>query len=261
MAFAADKTSAGSGAWNTAGTWNPNGVPDIDDQVEINHAVTIDCDAACKDLLIEGASLIADPGHSLTIKDAAGTHTNGEHIWVTDDASSAFHSHATRAAPFTIQSESTIPTYRIKWMVEKLAGADTTRVNDFSYCYLKGHTVFLGNQTNALWFNTGDVDNDGVLDLSLPVTRALKIDEIYCEGREYDRVYAEGGHAGTVELSGMIPWDDYSWQVLADMAKARERVALIREFDSVPRAIIESLRWGKREGGYLPFSVTLVEDR
>ena len=52
--MAGQKTSAGTGAWNTAGTWSPSGVPASTDTVTINggFTVTLDVTTTCAALTI-----------------------------------------------------------------------------------------------------------------------------------------------------------------------------------------------------------------
>lgn len=259
LVWAATKTSAALGNWNTAGTWTPSGVPTINDYVEIDHAVTIDTDAVCAGLKLD-ANLIPNPGKTLTIKDAAGTHATGEHIRITDATYGAWHSHATKASPFVVRSQNTgSPSYPIKILLMQVTGADD-RGNIFDFCEFRDTAPFIGNQTDYIWLNTGDVTNDGILRPPEPVRRNLKIDEVYCEGRDQSRVYAEGGYAGTLDLAGLIPRTGYAWMTLAAMRDARARIGFIGQFVVMPNAIMEALSYSSRDGPYMPFSLTLIED-
>lgn len=261
MVWAATKTSAGAGNWDTAGTWNPAVVPTQDDYVELQHDVTADCTLGlCAGLYMNGGKLIGGAGKVIQVKDAAGTHATGEHIRISDNAASGFSSSGTKSSPFLIKSQNAVPTYPIKMLVMNKANPDT-RALAFEYCELRNFAPSLGNQTNYLFFNTGDVTNDGILEVPIPIRRDQKIDELYCEGRSYGRVFPEGGHAGILELQGLVPWTGYSWQTFADMRDARARISYIGQFCSMPKAIIESLRFGSRDGPYVPFNLTLVEDR
>ena len=263
MAWAATKTSAGAGNWNTAGTWAEAAVPNQNDYVEIQHDVTVDVDAVFAGLFVNGGKLIWNSGWTGTVKDAAGTHATGEHIRISDDLTSGFYRTDTgNHLACTIQSVSATPTYRVKWLVEAVAGGPDadTRTLDLTYMRLKGHTVFLGNQTNYLWFNTGDPTNDGVMDAPIPATRDQKIDEDTIEGRAYGRVSVEAGSAGTLSLSCQVPWTGFQFQKLADMRDAHTRVAYIGEYCSMPKALIESLRPGRQDGPFIPYNIVLVED-
>lgn len=263
MAWSATKTSVGVGGWNTGATWTPAGVPGQDDYVQINHNVTVDTDALFAGLYVDGGKLIWNSGWTGTVKDAAGTHATGEHIRISNSLASGFYRADTgNALPCTIKSVNASPTYRIKWLIEAVAGGPDadTRVLDLTYMQLKGHTQFLGNGTNYLWFNTGDVTNDGVMEAPIPCTRDQKIDEDVIEGRAYGRVAVEAGSAGVLSLSCQVPWAGFQFQKLADMRDAHARVSYVGEFCSMPKALIESLRPGRQDGPYIPYNIVLVED-
>ena len=259
MAWSATKTSNAPGHWNTGANWTPGGVPDQNDYVTIAHDIDVDTDALCAGLYVWSGILAGNAGQSLTIKDAAGTHTGGEHILVRAISTAGFDSAGTAASPFVIKSQNAVPTYPVKMLISTLSNPDT-RVLDFTYCELRNFAPCIGNDTNYLFFNTGDVTNDGILDVPAPIRRDQKIDEMYCEGRSYDRIYPEGGHAGVLDLSGLLPWSGYYWQKLGDMRDARTRISFIGQYSTMPRGIIESLRFGSRDGPYVPFSLTLIED-
>lgn len=262
MAFSATKTTTGAGVWSAAGTWNPAGEPDIDDEVYIIHAVTVDKDVSFADLYVHGAVLTWNSGWTGTVKDAAGTHTSGNsHIAISSNALSGFKRVDTgNHLACVIHSENASPTYPVRMMATTIAGADT-RDFDLDWFELRNFAPSIGHTDSILYFNTGDVTNDGVLEPPIPMRRDQKIDEIYCEGRKYSRVYPEGGHAGVVELSGIVPWTGWQWQKLRDMLDNRTRISYFGQFCSVPKAYIESLRFGRRDGPYVPFNITLVEDR
>ncbi len=261
MAFSATTESIATGNWSAAGTWSA-GVPDIDDQVLINggDTVTLDADGSFASLHINGGILALTAGYDLTVKDAAGTHATGEHIRIEDSAASGWKSNATAAAPCVVASQNTgAPTYRIKFLIEDVTTAET-RTMDFSYVDIRDAACFLGNDTRYVWFNTGDVTNDGVVEQPSPITRDQKLDVHYIEGRAYGRVYRDGGNAGTIDLSGLVPWNSYDWQTIADMRDNGDKVAFQGQYVVLPSARIEALRFGKRAGPYVPFSLTLIED-
>jgi hypothetical protein len=135
-----------------------------------------------------------------------------------------------------------------------------TRTWDWSFLEMRDAACFFGNDTRYVWFNTGDVTNDGVIEQPSPINRDQQLDVHYIEGRAYGRVYAEGGHAGTIDVSGLIPWDSYDWQTLMNMRDNRDKVAFQGQYVTIPSARIESLRFGKRAGPYVPFNMTLIED-
>ena len=261
MAFSATTTSVGTGNWNTAGTWD-NGVPDVNDQVLINggFTVTLDGNGTCADLHISGGVLAFTAGYALTIKDAAGTHATGEHIRIEDSAASGWNSNGTAASPVIIQSATTgSPTNRIKFLIEDVTTAET-RTMDWSFMEIRDAAIFLGNDTRYVWLNTGDVTNDGIATQPAPISRDQQLNVHYIEGRNYGRVYRDGGHAGTIEVSGLVPWASYDWQTMLDMRDNGDKVAFQGQYVTVPSARIESLRFGRRDGPYVPFSLTLIED-
>lgn len=261
MAFSATTTSIGTGNWNTAGTWD-NGVPDVNDQVLINGGFTVTLDAAgtCADIHINGGILALTAGYTLTIKDAAGTHATGEHIRIEDSAASGWNSNGTAAGPVVIQSATTgSPTNRIKFLIEDVTTAET-RTLDFTYMDIRDAACFLGNDTRYVWFNTGDVTNDGIVGQPSPISRDQQLDVHYIQGRAYGRAYRDGGHAGTIDLSGMVPWNSFDWQTMADMRDNGDKVAFQGQYVVLPSARIESLRFGRRDGPYVPFTLTLIED-
>jgi hypothetical protein len=261
MAFTATKTTTGAGNWSASGTWTPAGEPGVNDEVYVIHAVTVDKDITFADLYVHGAALIWNSGWSATIKDAAGTHTGGIHIAVEATASTGFYRVDTgNHLPCVLHSQNAVPTYPIRMEATAPAGVDA-RVFDMEWFELRNFAPSIGHTGSILFFNTGDVTNDGILDTPVPLRRDQKIDEIYCEGRKYSRVYPEGGHAGVIELSGMVPWIGWQWQKLIDMRDTRTRISYFGQFCSLPKAFIESLRFGNRDGPYIPFSLTLVEDR
>jgi len=259
MVWAATKTSVDAGLWWDVARWAPAGIPGANDYVEIKHNVAIDHSFSIAGLYVNGGILTANAAHTVQIKDAAGTHSNGAHILIAGSVTSGFNSAAIPESPFTITSVNATPTYPIRMIIAGMT-ADTRTLN-FDYCELKNFAPSIGNHTNYLFFNTGNVTNNGILDPPTPIRRDQKIDEIYCEGRSYSRIYPEGGHAGVIELSGLIPWSTYAWQTLIVMRDARIRVSYIGQFCTMPKAIVESLRFGSRDGPYIPFNLTLIEDR
>ena len=259
MVWAATKTSLANGAWSTAGTWNPAGVPSQNDYVAINHTVYINTSALAAGIYVHGGLFRLTAGGSLTIKDAAGTHDRGEHILISENSASGFISEGTKAAPFLIKSESATPTYPIKMLEVPSTTKPDPRPYCFDYLEMRNIIPSIGNTANYLFFNTGNVTVDGVLDVPSPLRRDQKIDQHYCEGRSYGRIYPEGGHAGVIELSGLVPWTGYAWQTLIAMRDARVSVSYFGQFSSVGIAAVESLRFGSRDGPYLPFTMTLVE--
>ena len=261
MAFSATTTSLGTGNWNTAGTWD-NGVPDVDDQVLITggFTVTLDANGTCADIHVNGGVLAFTGGYTLTIKNAAGTHATGEHIRIEDSAASGWNSNGSASAPVVIQSASTgAPTYRIKILIEDVTTAET-RTMDWSYMDIRDAACFLGNDTRYIWFNTGNVTDDGIIEQPLPLVRDQQIEAHYIEGRAYGRVYRDGGNAGTTTLSGMVPWNSYDWQTMADMRDNGDKVAFQGQYVTMHSARIEALRFGRRAGPYVPFTLTLIED-
>ena len=260
MVWAATKTSTGVGNWNAAGTWNPAGVPGQDDYVEVQHNVMLNDYALGAGLYLNGGILGCFSGYTLTLKDAAGTHPFNAHIGIASTVASGFYRYDSgNGLPFVIKSQNAVPTYPIKMIIGTVP--IDTRTLLFDYCELRNFAPSIGHISSSVFFNTGDVTNDGVLDVPLPIRRDQKIDEVYCEGRSYDRIYPEGGHAGVLDLSGLVPWTGYTWQKLSDLTDARVKVSFIGQFSTMPKAIIESLRFGKRDGPYVPFTATLVESR
>ncbi|KAA3608460.1 MAG: T9SS C-terminal target domain-containing protein [Calditrichaeota bacterium] len=77
--FAGTKTSAGTGNWNTAGTWTPSGVPGAGDEVVIanTHTVTLDLASTTVD------SLTINSGGTLDLN--ANTLTVGTHVTINGD--------------------------------------------------------------------------------------------------------------------------------------------------------------------------------
>jgi hypothetical protein len=261
LAFSATTTSAGTGNWSASGTWSA-GVPDVNDQVLIQggHTVTLDASGTCADLHVAGGVLAFTGGNTLTIKDAAGTHATGEHIRIADDSGTGWNSNGTAAAPVVIQSANTgQPSYRIKLLLEDVTTAET-RTMDWSYMDIRDAACFLGNDTRYVWFNTGDITNDGVIDQPLPVIREQQMDGHYIEGRSYGRVYRDGGHAGTIGLSGLVPWASFDWQTLSDMRDNGDKVAFQGQYVTMYSGRIEALQFGRRAGPYVPFTLTLIED-
>ncbi len=261
MAFSASTTSIGTGNWNNAGTWD-NGVPDIDDQVLINggYTVTFDADGSFADLHVNGGVIAFTGGYTATVKDAAGTHATGEHIRIEDSATSGWNSNGTAATPVIIRSQNTgAPTNRIKFLIEDVTTAET-RTMDWTFMEIRDAACFLGNDTRYVWFNTGDVTNDGIISQPAPIARDQQLNIHYIDGRNYGRVYRNGGHAGTIDLSGMVPWSSYDWQTMLDMRDNGDKVAYQGQYVTIPSARIEALRFGRRDGPYVPFSLTLIED-
>lgn len=261
MAFAATTTSIGTGNWSAAGTWD-NGVPDVNDQVLINGGFTVthDVSGTCADLHVTAGILAFTAGTTLTIKDAAGTHATGEHIRIAAAAGSGWNSNGTAASPVIIQSSNTgAPTNRVKILIEDITTAES-RTMDFSYMDIRDAAVFLGNDSRYIWFNTGDVTNDGIMEDTVPIERDQRIETHYILGRPYGRVFPDGGHAGTIRLTGLIPWASFDWQAMADMRDNQDKVAYQSRYTHLPSARIEALSFGKRNGPYVPFSLTLIED-
>jgi len=261
MAFAATTTSVATGNWSAAGTWD-NGVPDVNDQVLINGGFTVTGDAnmTFADLHVTGGILAITAGMTMTVKDAAGTHATGEHIRIAAAAGSGWNSNGTAASPVIIQSATTgSPTNRIKILIEDITTAES-RTMDFSYMDIRDAAVFFGNDTRYIWFNTGDVTNDGIMEDTVPIEREQKLEAHYILGRPYGRVYHDGGHAGTIRLSGLIPWASFDWQTIADMRDNGDKVAYQSRYVQMPSARIEALSFGRRAGPYVPFSITLIED-
>jgi len=258
MAWAPTKVTAGAGLWNQDATWNPAAVPLDTDYVEINHVVSMTSDGVCAGLYSNGGELNLSAGKTLTVSDVAGTHSNGAHVLIGIAAGSGWDSGGSMASPVVVKSASTTPTYPLKFAIEHMTTTDS-RTLDFSYCEIRNCASFIGNSNYWLWFNTGDVTNDGILNPPIPLRRDLKIDELYCEGRDYGRVYPEGGHAGVLELSGLVPWAGWGWAGFSALRDLRYRVSYVGQFCTLSKAYVESIRFGLRDGPYIPFTLTLVE--
>lgn len=266
MAFSATTTSAGTGNWADGGTWTA-GVPDIDDQVLIQggHTVTLAAAGSCADLYINGGVLALGSGgvgKTLTIKDAAGTHTGGAHIRIDNASGSGWDSNSA-STPNKIASQNTgSPTYRIKIQIDTASGSTDTRTMDFTIMDFSDCACYLGDTdySDYVWFNTGNVTANGIIEQPSPVERAQQLDVHYIAGRAKGRVYHDGGHAGTTVINGLIPWDSYDWQMLCDMRDERRRVAFQGQYVVLHSARIEALRFGRRVGPYVPFALTLIED-
>lgn len=70
------KTSFEDGSWNVADSWNPTGVPLATEDIVVDHAITIDNTATCKDVTINaGKSLTINAGKDLTV--SGDLTTNG----------------------------------------------------------------------------------------------------------------------------------------------------------------------------------------
>ena len=92
-------TSAANGNFNLASTWtissgtDPNGIPDLDDDVIINHAVNINNTSTCASLVINaGGSIIYTPGQSLVCRgnfSNSGTFVNSGVLYIDHWASTA----------------------------------------------------------------------------------------------------------------------------------------------------------------------------
>ena len=79
--MAYDKTSAGTGNWNTAGTWTPSGVPDPATQtinIAAGHTVTVDVDVDVGIKLYVEGTLTVPTGKTLS-------STTVEAVWVDDE--------------------------------------------------------------------------------------------------------------------------------------------------------------------------------
>ncbi len=78
LLFAIDRTSIQSGSWNDPLIWNPNGVPSNNDNVFINHDVTIDSDVGCANVSIEqNSNLYLNPNINLIINGDLEIKING----------------------------------------------------------------------------------------------------------------------------------------------------------------------------------------
>lgn len=265
MTWSATKTSAGSGAWNTAGNWSPSGVPGIDDYVEITHSIDVPAHSTsyeCAGLYVktDGSFTI---GHATTfsIKDAAGTHTDGSHIRVSNDGTTGpnFISSGTYAEPAIIASKSTVPTNRLRMSIKGLSGYDV-RTLTLGFLELRGSAIYLGDGTNALWFNTGNYTTDGLLSMPSKVRREQKFNDHFIPGRNASRINRVGGYAGTLDINGLLPWTGWQEDILEAMRDGTTRLAFLSQFVSMPRCHIEHLRPAEPKGTWLPFAATLVED-
>lgn len=256
--------SIATGDWKTTSTWTGGAVPSIDDYVELHHPVTIDYTAtalcaglfATKVAYTPGGKLVMGPDAWLTVKDTAGTHPDGEHVKF--DMDGQFESTATYAYPAHIKSQTTTPAYRIKMSFAQVADYDA-RLLKFDYVELRDSVVYLGDGATNLYFNTG-TPTDGILGMPSPVKRDQVFSNRPIYARNYGRVRRKGGHAGTLTLQGVVPWAGFKWKALETIRDSGYRVGLATQFVTVPRARIEDLSPGRRDGIWLPFTLTLVED-
>ena len=249
--------SAATGDWGVGGTWVGGVKPGVNDIGVVNtgHVVTNSAGIECLAIYIYGGSLLDYSGVILTDAPYTG-------IVIDSTLTSAFTTNASPSVPRNITSSNANPTYPWAFRIQNVAvGTLDTRNIGLDYLELRHGCSWIGNTATSLYFNMGDVTNYGILNPPTPIRRTQKIDEIYCEGRSYSRIYPEGGHAGVLELSGLIPWASMQWQQMIDLADLRGRVGYTGQYCSMPKAYIESLRFGSRDGPYIPFNMTLIEDR
>ena len=247
--------SAGDGNWGTAGTWSA-GVPDATDVVTITHTVTItDTNAVALSVILDGSGkLVMNAGTTLTLTDNASAY-----IQINSDAT-GFDSAGTSASPCTIQSASSNPTNYWYISVEDQTTIPDSRTLDFTYVEMKGNKWCLGNDTYYVRMNDGTAAS-GTITTVTPLVREPQLTIHYAEGRSASRVYQLGTHAGVVTVSGTIPLSSWTFQKLSDLIASKERLSFFSKYTHLPTCRIERASFRPTGGGYVEFTITLVEDK
>ena len=250
----ADINSTQTGNWATGATWVGGVAPGTGDVgiIKATHDVTI---AAAEQAL----GITIDGGH-LILNDVFTFDDNAAALFTIKSTSGGeFSSNGTKAARALMKSENANPTNPWKMRYEDQAGADD-RSLDFDFVEFQGNLWYIGNDDNEIHFNGGGV-NDPTISSFVPLSREPNLVEHRIKGRKYGRVHHDSTNAGISSIGGTMPLEGWDWLVLRHIIEDRLRVAMFTRFDHVPHCRIERPSFTMRPGQFLPFSITVREDR
>jgi hypothetical protein len=249
-----DINSTQTGNWATGSTWVGGVAPGPGDVgiVKTSHDVTVATAEAALGITIDGGHLILNADFTFD-DNAAALFT------IKSTSGGAFSSNGSKADPRKMKSENANPTNPWKMRYEDQTGADD-RDLDFDFIERLGALWYLGNDDNEIHFNGG-----GVLDPSVasfvPLSREPNLVEHRISGRKYGRVHHDSTNAGIITIAGTMPLEGWDWLVLRHIIDDQLRVALFTRFDHIPHGRVERPSFSHRPGQFLPFSITVREDK
>jgi hypothetical protein len=243
-------TSVGSGAWETAGTWDI-GVPGDNDEAIIaaGHTVTLG---------------VADQCHSLTVN---GTFVQNADLTFTDSAScriifntaSGYSNNGTQAAPRIIKSASANPTYPWYITCYDVTGADS-RTLTFTYIEFQGAEMVLGNDGTYQWFN-GPATNEPIITQVTPSGKVPSLIEHGILGRTSGRVYPRAIASSSLTVSGTASKDAHLPSKIDAIIATKQRISLFTRYHHLPKCRIErEPQYRDRGGNFIEFTISVRED-
>lgn len=243
-------TAVATGVWSSSLVWDLSRKPQAGDTVVIDttRSVTLDETGYClyldiKGTFIQNSNLVLDDtaGAGILLEDSGNWSNNG-----------------TSSAPRQISSASAIPTNPWSLTIEDIDGADT-RTIDLAYIEFIGNLWSIGNDGDNITFNGTAYTSPKISNIE-PISRPQRIDEHEILGRSSGRVYHVGGNAGVLTVSGSASWDSWLDQRLEAMKNAGLRVSVITRYCHLARGIIERTYYGRSNGLFYQFSVSVRED-
>lgn len=248
-------TSAGTGNWGTAGTWD-SGVPAVGDDVVIQaaHTVTLAADGTCKTIALSG-------GLDLTTYDITFGDASGAGITLKDATTCVLKSStATYTAPSYLKSASASPTNPWTWTIEDHVGRDVRDI-DLKYLICQGNKWHLGNHTYGIDFNRYSAlssTNPLVTNVSAPI-REPRIEEHMIPGRAKSRIYPRGAGAASMSIEVVAHVDNCIAEKLRAMSESTQRLSLFSDRYHLPFCRLEG--WSVSGGPiYERYSIRLIED-
>jgi hypothetical protein len=205
-----------------------------------------------------GATVTVYAGMPITFNDTAGA---GLMIDSAPASFGNFSSSGTAIAPVSMSSTSASPANPWSVMLAPVAGNDTRTLN-FDYVIMTGNQWTLGDNTNILACNIPGANKPWMLNVP-PLTREAITVEHDIDGRNYSRIYPRGSKAGTIQINGYFWWDNSDNMIVQKMMEGKARLSLFTRYVHLPKCrIVGKPSMPSKPGQlYVPFSITLIEDR
>lgn len=260
------------GYWDVGSNWSLTHAPTATEEANISASYDMILrtgytnTAAYVD--IDGGSLTFQSG-SLLITDQVSEHTPKWHIRIHEGNYTELKSTATSFVGALLRSSNLQPTNKINFLVERSGSSLYPNLSwmnpgSGSYTYIQpdAFSWFLGNSNTYIWFNNPTAYGKAIwaTTASWP-DRTPIISSHTIDGRTGDRVFREGIHSGTVELSGVFQMPNRPDMDLMALRDTSVPLCLITPYVTLSKCYVESLRFRPGPGSaYVGFNMTLIED-
>jgi len=250
--------SAKTGDWHTGDTWVGGVAPGNNDggRINVGHVVTVAAGHPVQALgwNLNGGGIVFNDDFTYT--DAPGAAGS-----INPVSTCSVTNNGTPSSPRTMKSSSNNPTYPWCIIVGELTTFDPRTLN-FECIHMKGSQWVIGNATNYVLFNVAGGSGSWALVVP-PMSRDPINIEHPIDQRPYSRIYSRGAHAGTVPITGYMPWASWQWVTLAALQASGARFSVFTERVHIPKARFDGkIRFMPKAGDpKVDFSVSIVEDR